>query len=176
MSSSTDLGGQPGNAEADPGAGRLPDAAAAVTLAVRNLQRATAEAQLALARRLDLGVNDLAAIDHLIGDEPLGPVELGNRLGIRSASATVLADRLEKAGHVVRVPHPTDRRRQTLRPTDHARTEVFRALAPILEPLQALAATLTADEAGVIVRFLQDAAGILTDYATGHHHVHEDGE
>lgn len=151
-----------------PGVGS-PSAAAEIPLAVRALQQASGQAQRVLAARLDLGPNDLTAIDHLLSAaEPLGPVELGELLGIRSASATVLVDRLEQAGHLTRTPHPLDRRRRVLRPTDHARTEVLTALTPLIEPLHELAETLTDDEAATVLDFLRRAAAVFTTYATDH--------
>ena len=97
-----------------------------------------------VAKRLNMGVNDVAAMDQLIFvPEPLGPVELGNRLGMRSASATALVDRLERAGHLRRDPHPSDRRRQTLAPTEHAIAEVAVALRPLIEGVSAAASELT---------------------------------
>ena len=42
-----------------------------------------------MARELMLPLNDLAALHHLVGLPPAGPAELGRRLGMSSASATV---------------------------------------------------------------------------------------
>jgi DNA-binding MarR family transcriptional regulator len=119
-----------------------------------------------MARRLALGVTDVAALDQLLEhDAPLGSVELGHRLGIRSASATTLADRLERSGHLIRQPDPTDRRRQTLIPTAKARTDALKALAPLLHALQDAADQLTDQEAAVVTRYLNQAAKIMTEYS-----------
>jgi DNA-binding MarR family transcriptional regulator len=137
-----------------------------VTRALRDVQRASVEVRRALARRLSLGVTDVAALDHLLEhDAPLGSVELGNRLGIRSASATTLADRLERSGHLIRQPDPTDRRRQTLIPTAKARTDALNALAPLLQGLQDAADQLTDEEAAIVIRYLNQAASIMAEYA-----------
>jgi DNA-binding MarR family transcriptional regulator len=48
--------------------------------------------------RLGIGDTDMTALEHLFANGPLGPVELGEKLGLRSASATALVDRLEAAG------------------------------------------------------------------------------
>ncbi|HEX9065657.1 MAG TPA: MarR family transcriptional regulator [Streptosporangiaceae bacterium] len=147
-----------------------------VTLALREVQRAVLEIRQELARRLHVGVNDVAALDQLVfATEPLGPVELGNRLGMRSASATALADRLEQAGHVRRQPHPTDRRRQTLAPTDHAIAEVVAALRPLIDRLNAAAAELSPDQATATAAFLRQAAGIMREYASGRDVTGQDG-
>ena len=139
-----------------------------IALAIRALQQAADGAQRALAHRLGLGPTDVAALDHLVRSrEPLGPVELGDLLGIRSASATVLVDRLERAGHVIRAPHPHDRRRRVLETTEHARTEVLAALQPLIDPLRDLARALDDDDAETVLRFLRQAAAIYADYAVG---------
>ncbi len=179
MSVSTQPGTQPGagqarqeRADREPqsparsGAAGVAGPAAEVAVALRDVQRAAAETRQALARRLNMGVSDVAAMDQLIfAAEPLGPVELGNRLGMRSASATALVDRLERAGHLRRVPHPSDRRRQTLAPTEHAITEVATALRPLIDAVSAAAAELTPEQAAVVTQFLRTASRIMHDFA-----------
>ena len=154
-----------GTAAAELPAG-VPGPAMDVAVALRDVQRAAAETRQALARRLNMGVSDVAAMDQVIfAAEPLGPVELGNRLGMRSASATALVDRLERAGHLRRVPHPSDRRRQTLAPTEHAISEVATALRPLIDAISAAAAELTPDQAAVVTQFLRTASQIMHDFA-----------
>jgi DNA-binding MarR family transcriptional regulator len=119
-----------------------------------------------MADRLGLGVSDLVALDLLLqSPRLLGPVELGHRLGIRSASATTLVDRLEHAGHIVRTADPVDRRRQALVVTDHARIEARTALGPMIADLHRAAADLTNDEAEAVVRYLESAAEIMRAHA-----------
>lgn len=147
-----------------------------IMLALRDLHQANVHAQQALARRLGVGVTDVAALDHLIrAQTPLGPVELADRLRIRSASATVLVDRLEQAGHVVRTPHPQDRRRRVLTVSEHARAEALAALRPLLGPLQELAGSLTEENADVVLGFLRRATGINAAFASDVEAQHVDG-
>ncbi|MFC5290108.1 MarR family winged helix-turn-helix transcriptional regulator [Actinokineospora guangxiensis] len=56
----------------------------------------------------------LLVVDAERDGEPLGPSRLARGLGISTASATVLVDRLVAAGHVRRHLDPADRRRVTL--------------------------------------------------------------
>lgn len=119
-----------------------------------------------LARRLGLGVNDVTAIDHLLQNGPLGPAELGNLLGMRSASATALVDRLEAAGHVERRPHPTDRRRLVVEPTPHAVEEVLGVIRPLVAGLDAVAEELTPDERRVVARYLNRVSEVLGAYGS----------
>jgi DNA-binding MarR family transcriptional regulator len=119
-----------------------------------------------MADRLGLGVTDLSALDHLLQSPlPLGPVELGHRLGISSASATTLVDRLEHAGHIVRTADPADRRRQTLVVTEHARREARMALGPMIDALSQAAQELTGQEADAVARYLERAAEIMNAHA-----------
>ncbi|NMO89461.1 MarR family transcriptional regulator [Actinomycetospora sp. TBRC 11914] len=116
----------------------------------------------AMAHRLDLRMIDLQAIDHVVtAEESLGPVELARRLGIRSASASVLVDRLVDAGHLARVPDPDDGRRTRLVATDHARREARRALTPLLTELTALTSDLDAHDEAVVVDFLRRATAAM---------------
>jgi DNA-binding MarR family transcriptional regulator len=136
-----------------------PQLGSPVAWAVRQLLLANRDAEQALARHLGLGQNDVTAMEHLLGSpEGLGPMDIAHRLGIRSASATVLVDRLEEAGHVTRGPHRTDRRRTVVRPTQHAREEIIAALRPLIAAVDAAAAELGDTERDTVVRFLGTAA------------------
>lgn len=134
---------------------------------LREVTRANAEITRGLGRRLGLGVNDMAAMDHLLQDGPLGPAELGNFLGMRSASATALVDRLEAAGHVERRPHPTDRRRLVVEPTPHAVEEVLGVIRPLVASLDAVAAGLAPDERQAVARYLRQVSEVLNSYGAG---------
>lgn len=134
-------------------------------LAVQDLVRASGEATTGLARRVGVGVTDVTALDHILAQPGAGPTEIGHRLGIRSASATTLVDRLEAAGHVRRAPHPSDRRRQTVEVTEHATAEVLTHLRPLLDRIDEAAAALTPAEAEATVRFLTRVAEAMRAYA-----------
>ncbi|MFC3743013.1 MarR family winged helix-turn-helix transcriptional regulator [Paractinoplanes deccanensis] len=128
--------------------------------------QANGEAAHSLARRLGVGITDAVALDYLLSSpDGLGPTELGQRLGIRSASATTLVDRLDAAGHAHRVRHPSDRRRQTVVATDHAYEEVRTALAPLLERIEQAAARLGSEQAAATTTFLREVAAAMRDYA-----------
>ena len=134
--------------------------------AVRRLLRLAPEVHAALATRGGVGVTDLLALDHLSTPTPPGGVvELGRRLGMTSASATVLVDRLVRAGHVERTAHATDRRRTAVVLTEHAEDEVRDALGPLVERLGELAASLDDQDAAAVLRFLGDLCEALEDFA-----------
>ncbi|MGC4893258.1 MarR family winged helix-turn-helix transcriptional regulator [Micromonospora sp. DT31] len=151
----------PSTGDASPGAPPRSDA----SRALREVLRTAGDTRAALARRLGLGPTDAAAIDHLISSpEPLGPVELGNRLGIRSASATTLVDRLVQAGHVARTPHPHDRRRLSLQVTESAVGEVLEALRPMLVGVDRAVSRLTPEQAEATAAFLREVAEVMREY------------
>lgn len=133
---------------------------------LRELNRASAEVDHALAQRLRLRALEYDALGHLM-DEPgtLGPVELSSRLGISTGSGTELVDRLERAGHVQRHRHPQDRRRLTLQPTDSAVGEVLDQLAPLLADLERLAAELSEQEQALLTGYLREAAQRMHRFA-----------
>ncbi len=134
--------------------------------AVRMLLHAGREMHASMSRRLGMGDTDLNAMDELVRSAaPMGPVELGNRLGIRSASATVLVTRLQEAGHLERRPHELDRRRITLHATESAKAEVGRTLRPLIAAIDAATAKLTPDEARVVLGYLTDVTAALRDFA-----------
>ncbi len=142
----------------DPSATTVKDA----SVAVRALLRSGHELQTALAERLGMGVTDVQAIDELVSSStPLGPVELGHRLGIRSASATVLVARLERAGHLARAGHPEDGRRISLVVTDSARAEVRAALRPLIDSFDRMTRELEPAQRAAVVTFLRELTGMV---------------
>ena len=134
--------------------------AAEPTWALWEVMRAAEDAGHVLARRLGLPDNDVRAMSLLVDSEdPLGPVELGNRLGMRSASATELVDRLEAAGHVRRAPHPRDRRRVIVEVTESGRHAVLTELGPLLARFDRVAEGLGAEGSATVVAYLRAIAG-----------------
>lgn len=138
-----------------------------VSTALRELMRASHEATVGLARRLELGYSDVAALDLLSLEGPMGPVELGERLGMRSASATSLVDRLEAAGHIERRRDAEDRRRVTVVPTPHANRESLRAMGPMLAELSEAAQALGEDERRAVVAYLEEVTAVLRRFGAG---------
>jgi DNA-binding MarR family transcriptional regulator len=122
----------------------------------------------AMCRLLDLGDTDLNAMDELVqAGEPIGPMDLGNRLGIRSASTTMLLDRLEAAGHLRRERHPRDRRRITLHTTDSARAEVRATLAPLIASVDDIVARMDERDTAAVYRFLTELTEAMLRYPGG---------
>jgi DNA-binding MarR family transcriptional regulator len=126
--------------------------------------QAMPELRVAIARRLELNPSEVDAMEHVMGD-PIGPVELSRRLHMTSASATVLVDRLEEAGHVVREPDPADGRRRVVRPTPAGEQAVYAQIGPLVADLVDAAAGLTARERTAVTRYLSRVLHVLEEHA-----------
>jgi DNA-binding MarR family transcriptional regulator len=136
------------------------------TRAIRRLQTASAEAELALARRMAMNPNDLTAMSHLsFADHPIGPGELSDRLGMSPAATTELVDRLERAGHVVRQRDLADRRRVRLEPSATATAEVLDRLGSLFTALDGLLDDYSPAERTVLQRYLDDVAGAFERFS-----------
>lgn len=82
----------------------------------------------------------------------------GRRLGMSSASATVLVDRLEQAGYVRRERDPDDRRRIVLTVTDTAERESRTAVRPLIEAITAIGDDLDEPTRQAIAAYLDRVA------------------
>lgn len=118
-----------------------------------------------LARRMALSLNDLTALHHLVGRPPLGPAELGKRLGMSSASATVLVDRLEQAGYVRRERDPGDRRRVVLTVTDATERRSLAAVRPLAEAIAKITSELDEPTRQALADYLGQVADAMRTFA-----------
>jgi DNA-binding MarR family transcriptional regulator len=137
------------------------------SIALRRLLDAAAASDRSMSRRLGLKSMDMTAMSILTSArEDMGPRELSQRLGITPAAATELVDRLESAGHLVRLRDTADRRRVHLRPTASAIAEVGANLRELVENLDGIAADYSDQESTIIVDFLEKATRELHRFAT----------
>lgn len=86
------------------------------------------------------------------------PGWLGAQLGLTSASTTALIDRLAAAGHVLRRPSATDRRKVELHVSDQAIALGWEFFGPLLTGMMRAMEPFSADELGVAGRFLGEVA------------------
>jgi DNA-binding MarR family transcriptional regulator len=112
--------------------GSIPAIAAELSLASERLR--------AMWRR-ELGISayEMLAITHVADGRSMTIGELGSRLALSSGAMTGLLDRLEKAGHMVRVRDERDRRRVHLEVTDSTRAELDRLAESLNTRLDQLA-------------------------------------
>ncbi len=110
----------------------------------------------AVARRANLTHTELTALEQL-SRHAWGPGDLARHLGVTSAAASGIVDRLATRGHVERVPHPEDGRRTQVVLTDSGRAEVLGHLMPMFHALDALDRSLDEEERAVVDRYLSAA-------------------
>ncbi|WP_413600310.1 MarR family winged helix-turn-helix transcriptional regulator [Curtobacterium sp. Curtsp57] len=140
-----------------------------VMQALRDWAVAFTELNQQMAVWLDLPTNDAHALGQVLwaasAGEPLSPARLGQLIGMTSGSVTVLLDRLEGAGLIIRSREHTDRRRVTLRPTaaaeDRARAFAERSSEEIATVLRGTAA----DDLRQVTTFLHAITGAATTAA-----------
>ncbi|OAV60257.1 MarR family winged helix-turn-helix transcriptional regulator [Enteractinococcus helveticum] len=138
--------------------------------ALAQLREAEQRLTEASQRYMKLGSTDMKALHFLIVSQNTGtiatPGAIAVHLDISTASTTKLLDRLEAAGHIIRAPHPHDRRALAISITH----ETYEAAVETVGRQQAkrfhAAARLTHDERDVVIRFLQEMTQEIT--------VHED--
>jgi DNA-binding MarR family transcriptional regulator len=95
----------------------------------------------------------LRALDAVV-DEPMSAGQLGRALGISSAAATGVIDRLERAGLAERVADPNDRRRVRVQLADAARRLGESQLAPIAARIEQALSDLDDEQVLAVHRFL----------------------
>lgn len=137
-----------------------------VSWALRDVNRAADEVDLALARRLGLRAVDYTAVNHVLTAElPIGPFELGRRLGISSGTATELVDRLERAGHLERRRDQHDRRRVALHLGEATLARILGELSPLFAAVDDAAEQFTEAELAAVVRYLRLVADRMRRFA-----------
>ncbi|MBU2666949.1 MarR family transcriptional regulator [Actinoplanes bogorensis] len=133
-----------------PGLPDLDDA----TVAVRDFIGASRDLVVRMARVMGMNANDMAAIAMLTFEGAMGSTELAGRLGISTASATALVDRLESGGMIERVRDTHDRRRVTLTETGAARATSLEAWLPAIMRMDEICRTLSESERAFTIDLL----------------------
>lgn len=132
---------------------------------LRDAEQRLSEASL---RYMKLNTTDMRALHFLIACGNSGvvatPGAMSVHLGISTASTTKLLDRLERAEHVTRSPHPSDRRALAIAITPETRQSAMETVGRLHARRFIAAAKLTADEREIVRRFLADMA---TEIAVG---------
>lgn len=134
------------------------DKALEVLRALRAWHQAERRMNQASQRYMKLGENDMRALRWVIAAQrsgtPVTPTMIAKYLEISTASVTKMLDRLERAGHIRRHPHPEDRRSSTIEVTEEtqraARESVGRSHAERFR----IAAEMTLEERTAVIGFL----------------------
>lgn len=137
----------------------VPDVSS-VTMALRGFLESHEHLLGLQARRLGMNTTDMQALRLLDVHGPLGPAELGRRLNLRSASVTVLLDRLEADGLVQRHRDPDDRRRIAVHVQPHAADRLFQVWAPLVRAIDDASRALDPDAARAVCDYFDRIAAI----------------
>src|SRR6476620_778606 len=141
------------------------DYSAAVLKALRDYRAAETEIRRSTRDSMGMGETDILALRYLLRVQASGkqvvPKDLSRFLNITSASTTSLIDRLVASGHVRREPHPTDRRSVVVIATGESDKEVRETLGAMHRRMMSVAESLSAEEARIVVDFLQRMTNAL---------------
>ena len=131
-----------------------------VMAALGRLRDAEQQLTEASQRYMKLGRSDMRALHYLIVAQHSGvivtPSAIAAHLAISSASTTKLLDRLETGGHILRAPHPSDRRALAISVTDETREAAMQTVGRLQAKRFHAAARLTSKERDVVIGFLDD--------------------
>ena len=119
----------------------------------------------ALAARLNLNRNDLRALDILIEQRGMTAGQLASQLKLTTGAITGVIDRLELAGHAVRMHDDEDRRKVVVRATRKAIESRDEALGPARGELAQLLDGYSDDELDLINGFLEKAGQLIAQHA-----------
>lgn len=126
-------------------------------LALRELSDLARRVTPALARRAGLTHTEMETLEAIMAS-PMGPSEVAQRLGVSTAAASGIVNRLVRRGHAERHDHPGDRRRTVVAVTESGRAELVGHLIPMFVELARLDAGLSDTEREVVLRYLEGAS------------------
>jgi DNA-binding MarR family transcriptional regulator len=95
---------------------------------------------------------------------PLTQAALGNRVGLTAGATSSLLNRLEKAGHVIRVRDSVDRRVVTLRAADGVDEMVDRFFAPLVARVDAMMTGHSPEALAHVERFVTDYVATMNGF------------
>jgi len=121
---------------------------------------ALARHRATLARSLGLTDVEMLVLVHLREQQALAPSQIAGLLDLSSGGATAMVQRLERAGHVTRAPHPTDRRSTLIELSAATARRLDEAQAGFASGLAQAIAPLASSERAAIARFLDDLAAL----------------
>ncbi|MGN6742129.1 MAG: MarR family winged helix-turn-helix transcriptional regulator [Amnibacterium sp.] len=143
-----------------------PQAAALVT-ALREFDDAELRMRSRFRRLLGVGSTDLAALRFIRSRErrgdPAHGTDLRKRLGVSSATATTITNRLTVAGFIEKPRDPVDGRVRVLRLTPDARLRIDVVVGDTEKRLDDVLSSVSAEEAARIVELVESATRVVED-------------
>lgn len=124
------------------------------TMHVREILEVSADFESHVGNQLEVNHTDMQAMEHLVMHGRLSPTELARRLGVSTAAATTIVDRLVSVGHATREPHPTDRRGVVVVPNPASVDRAMAAIMPMIMGIDRVLDEFTPEEQEIVTRYL----------------------
>jgi DNA-binding MarR family transcriptional regulator len=140
-------------------------AVAAPTMLLREFVQVSEEFERKMGRELGVNQTDLLAMQHLISGGPLSPSEIAGRLGVTTAAATTIVDRLAKVGHVTRHSNEHDRRGIVVVPEPESVRRALDVLQPMVQAVDAALGEFDEAEQRAITAYLTHVLEIYRQHA-----------
>ncbi|MFI9383758.1 MarR family winged helix-turn-helix transcriptional regulator [Kutzneria sp. NPDC052558] len=129
--------------------------------ATQDYQAAVEDYDRETARLLGVNGTDQRCLELLLGSGELTPRELAERLNLTTGSVTVMLDRLERLALLARAPHPSDRRKVTVRITEDGARRCLDLRMPLIEEGgREVAAKYDAAQLALVIDFLRTVTDI----------------
>ena len=142
-----------------PPAGRMHQA----SVLIRQILVLNEEMEFIMRRDMDVNETDFQAMQHLMKQRSISAGELAQLLHLTPAATTTVIDRLVAKGHAIRTPHPTDRRRWVISPSEESVRAAMARLMPMILDVDNRVRSYGDAEQRVIVDFLEAVAGSMTN-------------
>jgi DNA-binding MarR family transcriptional regulator len=127
---------------------------------------ALARHRAAFARALGVTDAEMLALVHLAQHGELSPSRIAALLDLSSGGTTALVQRLERAGHVTRTPHPVDRRSTLIRLSPQTAARLRDAQSPLIDGLEQTTAGLSASERAAVTAVFKHLAALSEELDT----------
>ncbi|MCB5276056.1 Organic hydroperoxide resistance transcriptional regulator [Arthrobacter sp. SO5] len=121
----------------------------------RQLQLTSGSLRASLAKELGISMAELNALSHAADHDGLTPKKLADLMDLTTGSMTTMIDRLQRAGLLVRQPHPTDRRSLLLALTPGGKQAVKWVNGLYLDAAAAAFKACPRSDLGVQMEFLE---------------------
>ncbi|GAA5229373.1 MarR family winged helix-turn-helix transcriptional regulator [Arthrobacter cryoconiti] len=133
------------------------------TLLIRQVLVLGESIEYAVRREMGLNETDFQAMQHLMKDPAMSPGELAAKLHLTAAATTTVVDRLIAKGHVMREPHPTDRRRWLIKPSDESVRKTMATIMPMILKVDAKVRGYSEESQESIVDFFENMVDYMNE-------------
>ena len=137
------------------------------TALLREFLQVSEDFERRLGRELEVNPTDLTAMEHLIQSGPLSPSEIAARLGVTTAAATTIVDRLARVGHVHRQSNEQDRRGVLVVPEPGSVRRALDVIRPMVQAVDEALGEFDEAEQRAITAYLERVLAIYRAHVAG---------